>query len=235
MEGVSEMNRLNVALVILSLGMSAARTGFATIDGTRVQTSDLQPFTHFAKIPANADIGAIRFESIRKVKLPTRVVSTMNSNYCHEAGFRDPGGSMFCPYVETAAHAIAYEVRYSYRGPALSSDEFGNQHFTFQVYFRPDELSPEIIETLSGGKAHRRGTAALFTVNTHREAVRRVVIDEAHSRFCEGNYIDGGWTHNDGKCKDEVRYRAILAPDAFITVQVDPVPPRSILANSRAK
>jgi len=36
----------------------------------KTPTEELNPFSHLAAIPANAELGTIRFEKIRKVKVP---------------------------------------------------------------------------------------------------------------------------------------------------------------------
>ena len=50
--------------------------------------------------------------------------------------------------------------------------------------------------------------------------MRDVVSDEAASRFCEGNYVNGTWTLTDPKCKDKVNYKTITARPKYITVRV---------------
>jgi hypothetical protein len=134
---------------------------------------------------------------------------------------------MFCPYTEDASPMPAYEVVYSFTGQPLASDEYGNRYFTFQVYFRPEELSPGLRRALSIGKMKRSELATYFNVATSRPAVRAAVIDEANSSFCDGNYIDSNWIQKDPKCKDKVSFKTVTKPSDYITVQVDPITPRA--------
>ena len=188
-----------------------------------MHTGDLHPFTHLAYLPAGTDPGTIRFERVKLVRVATRVKYTMDSNYCKQLAFRDPGGSIACPSAETEASAPAYEVTYSVTGQPLASDEHASPDFTFSVYFRPDELPADMQKALVGGKLSRADRTAYFAVSTYREPVRRVAIDERKSHFCEGNLVDGAWTHTDPGCKDDVSYTAVTAPSGYITVKVEPV------------
>jgi hypothetical protein len=191
-------------------------------DGMEVHTGDLHPFTHLAYLPAGADPGTIRFEKVKLVKVATRVKYAMDSNYCKQLAFRDPGGSIACPSAETEASAPAYEVTYSVTGQPLASDEHANPNFTFSVYFRPDELAADMQRTLAGGKLSRADRTAYFAVSTYREPVRRIALDETKSHFCEGNFVDGAWIHTDPGCKDNVSYTTVTAPSGYITVNVEP-------------
>jgi hypothetical protein len=121
---------------------------------------------------------------------------------------------------------MAYEVTYSFVSQPLASDEYGNRNFTFQVYFRPDELAPEMRQALSAKKRNRADTVAYFTVNMYREPVRRIAIDEARSHFCDGSFQDGAWNHDNASCTDEISLKAIAVPSDFVTVRVDPVSAR---------
>lgn len=168
------MNRNTIAVTIITLSFA---TGIAlggesnntTVTlpagsgGSGVQIKDSQPFTHLAQIPADANKGTIRFERVKVVKVPTRITYTMDPSYCEELAFRDPGGSMYCPSVQTGSPAVAYEVTYSYIGQSLASDEYGGRNFTFQVYFRPDELAPEVRQALAEKKWNRADLADTFT------------------------------------------------------------------------
>jgi hypothetical protein len=88
---------------------------------------------------------------------------------------------------------------------------------------RPLDLSPTVLQTMSARKRNRAAAAEDFKVTTYRELVPRVAIDEANSVFCEGNYIDGLWTHTDRNCEDRVAYKTVATPSDYITVRVDPV------------
>jgi hypothetical protein len=134
---------------------------------------------------------------------------------------------MYCPYTEDESPAPAYEVTYSFKGQPLASDEYGDRYFTFQVYFRPEELPPGLRRALSIGKMKRSELTTYFNVATSRPAVRAAVIDEANSSFCDGNYMDGNWIQRDPNCKDKVSFKTVTKPSDYITVQVDPVSPRA--------
>ncbi len=105
----------------------------------------------------------------------------------------------------------------------LASDEYGGRNFTFQVYFRPDELAPKVRQALLEKKWSRADFAGYFQVNTFREPVRRIVIDEAKSHFCDGSLADGAWTHTEANCQDEIHMNAIASLSDYVTVRVDPV------------
>jgi hypothetical protein len=191
-----------------------------------VQVEDLHPFTHFALIPAGSDVRTIRFEHAKTVEVPTKIIYTTDADYCAELIFRDPGQSMYCPRVQTGSPVKAYEITYSFRGQPLASDEYGNTHFTFQVYFRPDELSAEIRKALSTRKLGWADTAGYFTVTTFREPEQRVVIDQTRSKLCDTVLRDGSWIHADSDCQDRVYYKTIATEAADISVRVDPAMPR---------
>jgi len=195
--------------------------------GTQTQIEDLQPFTHFASIPADSDPGTIKFDKVKTTKVFTVRKSTMDPGYCEDIQFRDPGGSMYCPLVQEESAAPAYRVTYSFTGQPLASDEYGNRNFTFQVYFRPEELAPALRRASSAGKMKRAELATYFKVAASRLPVRKVVIDEANSNFCDGNYVDGNWMKNDPHCQDMVSFKTVTVPSDKITVQVDPLSPRS--------
>jgi hypothetical protein len=190
------------------------------------QIEDLHPFTHFASIPADSDPASIKFKKVKATKVFTKRKSTMDSGYCQGLQFTDPGGSMYCPYVQDESPALAYEVTYSFTGQPLASDEYGNRNFTFQVYFRPEELPQALRTVLPAGKAQRAELATYFNVTTSRPLVRAAVIDEAHSSFCDGNYMDGNWIQKDPKCQDKVSFKTVTTPSDYIAVQVEPVSPR---------
>jgi hypothetical protein len=182
------------------------------------------PFTHLAYIPANSELGTIRFEGIKRVNVPASFKHNAGANYCAAADFRDPGGSMFCPSAGAVVSAVTYEVTYSYTGRPMASDESANRHFAFRVYFGYNELPPEVLQAASARKPDRTDTAEYFAVNTTREPMRRIVIDSARSSFCAGDYADGIWTHHDESCHDDIRYTAMTTPSDYIAVRVDAVP-----------
>jgi hypothetical protein len=61
------------------------------------------------------------------------------------------------------------------------------------------------------------------------EPVRRIVIDQAKSHFCDGNFVDGMWARSDATCKDEIYTTTIDGPSDYIPVSVDPVSVRAVL------
>ena len=69
----------------------------------------------------------------------------------------------------------------------------------------------------------RAAAAEDLKLTTYRGLVPRVVIDEANSAFCDGNYIDGLWTHTDRNCEEKVTYKTVAMPSDYIAVRVDPV------------
>jgi hypothetical protein len=199
-----------------SLALSAAVRSAGR--GVETKIIDLHPFTHVASIPASSDPAKIKLEKVKATRVFTKEKSTTDPGYCKDLQFRDSGGSMYCPYTEDESPAPAYEVTYSFKGQPLASDEYGNRNFTFQVYFRPEELPSGLRRALSIGKMKRSELATYFNVVTSRPPVRAAVIDEANSSFCYGNYMDG---------KDKVSFKTVTKPSDYITVQVDPVSPRA--------
>ena len=133
---------------------------------------------------------------------------------------------MYCPDAAIAASDAAYELTYSFQGQPLASDEFRHGHFTFQVYFRPEELPEDVRAALGDLTLNRADKAARFKVDTRRETIERVGIDESQSRFCDGSYQDGSWTPADPKCRDEIRCKTVVVPSDYLTVEVEPVPAR---------
>jgi hypothetical protein len=190
--------------------------------GELVQISDLHPFTRIAYIPANADLSSIKIESIKAVKVATKQ-RYVNPRDCDEL-WAEPGGSLYCPWITEEAPVPAFRVTYSYRGPSTASDEIGSStYFTFDVYFRPDELSPGILRALSSGKISRSDAAEFFQPTT-RDFIQQVVVDQANSIFCDGTYVDGNWIHTNSGCEDSVTYRAVASASGYIAVNVDSVP-----------
>ncbi len=216
------MKRIASALTLVTLNLAA---------GAARGEETLQPFTHVARIPADSDTGSIRFQKAKMVQIPTTIAYTTNPEYCKDLAFRDPGGSMYCSSARTGTPATAYELTFSVVGPPLASDEYGNRNFTFEVYFRPDELAPDVRQAISNGK-RSSDVAGSFKVSTSREPVRKIVVDEAKSHFCAGNFLDGSWTTSDANCKDQVHYKALAVPSDYITVSIDRSPARAGLASA---
>ena len=207
-----------------SLALSAAVTSVRP--GIETKIKDLHPFTHLASIPASSDPAKIKIEKVKATRVFTKEKTIVDPGYCKDLSFRDPGGSMFCPYTEDASPTPAYEVIYSFKGQPLASDEYGNRYFTFQVYFRPEELSPGLRRALSIGKMKRAELATYFNLTTSRTPIRAAVINQAKSSFCDGNYVDGNWIQKDPNCKDKVSFKTVTRPSDYITVRVEPISPR---------
>ncbi|MBV8731268.1 MAG: hypothetical protein JO336_15780 [Acidobacteriia bacterium] len=194
--------------------------------GPVTQTQNLNPFSHVALIPANADLKSIQFEKIRPVTVPTAIRYTMDAHQCELISSPDPGGSVACPYVETEAPVPAYEATYSYSGEPLASDEQANRKFTFAVYFRPEDVPADVQQAIAAKKLSRTDRAAYFAVTTSQPAVTTVAIDNTRSRFCSGSYVDGLWTHSDSACRDSIAYSSQTTPSPYVTVQIDTTAPQ---------
>ena len=150
-----------------------------------------------------------------------------NANYCQEVElFRDPGGSMFCPQEKAGSPTTAYEATYSFDGLPMASDEFGGTYYLFHIYFRPEELASYVRNALKNRKLSRAEKATYFRVSTSRENVRRVVIDEEQSEFCETTHLFGHFHPIDRNCREKIVYKTITTPSDFIAVRVDPIPAR---------
>ena len=208
---------------IITLGTTAITAG--TLDSTRngdvVEITDLRPFTHVAEIPVGSQTSSIRIEGIKLVKIATKRRTVTNEVSCNQP-WAEPGGSMFCQRTKDESPVPAYRVTYSYRSQPMASDEYGNPHFTFNVYFRPDEISPRLRERVASGKIGRAELAEFFDITTSREPVQETVIDETRSSLCDGNYVDGNWVHTDRKCEDNIAYRRVSMPTSYIRVEVNP-------------
>lgn len=194
----------------------------AARDRATVQISDLHPFTHVAYILAGADLSSIRIENIKAVKVATKQRS-VNPGNCDEL-WAEPGGSTYCPWTTDESPVPAFRVTYSYRGPSTASDEIGrNTNFTFEVYFRPEEISPRILRAFSSGKASRSAAAEFFQVTLGRDSMLQPILDKANSTLCDGDYVDGNWMHTNPRCEDTLTYKEVASASPYITVNVDPV------------
>ena len=191
----------------------------------KVQVIELNPFTHVAYIQVGADLSSIKFKGVKAVQVATKLRSVTYTNSCGES-WAEPGGSMYCSRTTAEANAPAFQVSYSYKGQPMASDEHGSIDFTFSVFLRPDELSQEVRDALSSGKIRRTTAAELFRFKTGRDSVRQIVIDQANSALCDGNYVDGNWIHTNPQCEDQVSYTAVTSASAYITVKVDPASTR---------
>jgi hypothetical protein len=212
---------------IVGLSTAAFAASARARRGEVVEVTDLQPFTHVAYIPADADLSSIKMEGIKAVKVATRLRSVTSTDYCEYVyRFAEPGGSLYCPQTTSESPVPAYRVSYSYKGQPMASDEYGGRSFTFSVYFRPGELNPGLLQALLSGRTSRSTATEFFQLTSSRGSERQTVIDRAHSRFCAGNYIDGNWIHTNAKCEDIVAYKVIASPSPYIVVKVNPASPR---------
>jgi len=189
------------------------------------RTTDLQPFTHTAYIPAGADLSSIKFESVKTIQVPTAGVSFADERYCQVA-LRETGGSLYCPEVRDESPVPAYQVTYSFSSPAMASDEYRGTRFSFSVYMRPADLSPAVREALSERKMTRAAAGKAFALTTSRGSVERQAIDETNSVFCGGAYTDGAWTRTNAACQDKVSYKTVTVPSDYIAVNVEPASAR---------
>ena len=84
----------------------------------------------------------------------------------------------------------------------------------------PNELPPEFTRGSFGEQSEprRRGH---FTVNTYREPVRRMMIDNVPSELCACSVVDGSWMYVNPSCQDDVRYTMVSSPSDYITVRID--------------
>jgi hypothetical protein len=194
------------------------------VNDPNVQTEDLKPFTHIAYIPAQFEPGSVRLENVRMVQVPVTLQRRTDATYCAGLAFRDPGGSEFCSDITVQSKAAAYKVTYSFISEPMASDESASRRFTFSVYFDPAELTPEVKKAVSARKPNRADIARYFTVNTSREAQRRLVIENDQSKFCPGSYVDGAWTHNDPDCRDDIHYGVTMSPSDYVTISVGAAP-----------
>ena len=230
------LNSVATCFAIITLGTTAITAG--TLDSTRngdvVEITDLRQFTHVAEISVGSQTSSIRIEGIKLVKIATKRRTVTNEVYCNQP-WAEPGGSIFCQRTADESPVPAYRVTYSYRSQPMASDEYGNSDFTFSVYFRPDEISPSVRELVASGKIRRAELAELFDVAASRERVQEIVIDQARSALCDGNYVDGNWVHTDRKCEDNIAYRRVSMPTSYIRVEVHLAtrrPPRARLGRS---
>ena len=221
--------------IILCVGLLSSTLRAGTADQKshnqstlKVQVDDLHPFSHVAYIPAGSDVSTIRFEGVKAVAVPKQIRYTSDPDYCADVNYggRAPGGSMFCPSGQTETPAPAYEVTYSYTGEPLASDEYANRHFTFDLYFEPDELAPEIRKAIAAGNLNRADMAGYFTVKTSRAQMPQAVVDEAASTSCAGVLKDGIWSPVDPTCRATTIYKTVNVASDYLNVTVDPVSTR---------
>ena len=182
-------------------------------------TRELNPFNNVASIPATVDPSTIRFEKLKMVSLASKTQVITNAQDCKERQFRDADGSG-CETVKVLERVKAVEANYSYIGPQWSTAEgeiIAPTRQTFAVYFHPEELPA----TKPADKLNREQGESLFAISTSRPMVQEKVVDRQHSRYCEGNYVDGNWIQKDSGCKDQVQYETRTVPSEYWAVNVE--------------
>ncbi len=214
-----------VAVVAFGLGYFAKTSTTASPSTSEVQgtigkpateTTEINPFTNVATIPATVDPSTIRFEKLKTVSLASKTKTTTDTENCKERQFRE--SDVTCQSVQVLEKVNAVEARYSYAGPVVSSSgEAIPGRDEFSVYFHPEDLSA------AGpvNKLNREQGASLFEMTTSRPTVDEKVIDKAHSQFCDGNYVDGNWTRKDPNCQDHVVYMNQSVASPYLMVQVN--------------
>ena len=182
-------------------------------------TRELNPFNNVASIPATVDPSTIRFEKLKMVSLASKTQVITNAQDCKERQFRDADGSG-CETVKVLERVKAVEANYSYIGPQWSTAEgeiIAPTRQTFAVYFHPEELPA----TKPADKLNREQGESLFAISTSRPMVQEKVVDRQHSRYCQGNYVDGNWIQKDSGCKDQVQYETLTVPSEYWAVNVE--------------
>jgi len=208
------MKNLSSNIIAIAAAMATVSIGFA-------QTSDqgvvVATASKLARIPAGSNLSSIRFQNVKAVTLTK--TGTVTDGRCPIAERGEPGGSMFCAPSDRT-HEQVYQVTYSYEGLPLASDEYGNTHSTFTVYFRPEELTDAEQRLISVGKRGRADTASMFERTTSREVEARVVVDNTNSTMCTRTYVDGTWTQKDPECQDNAIFKTISVPSDYVAVRV---------------
>ena len=122
------------------------------------QISDLQPFTHIAYIPADADLSTIRIDTVKMVKVATKLGTVSNTRDCDDW----PGNPADCIRTRFESRVPALRVTYWYKAPSTTPEESVDAYYTFSVYFRADEIRPDLFRALSAGEVGRSAAAEAF-------------------------------------------------------------------------
>jgi hypothetical protein len=211
------MVRNSFRLALFGALLYTLATSSSTAADSELRIPDLRPFTHYADIPAGFDTGSIRFEKVKRLELPIRIRFVPDPFACLDDASKD------CQYKQAEFVATAYEVTYSYTGPPLASDEFGNRRFTFDVYFWDSELPAQLNQWLTSNKRNRADAGRYLAVKIYPEPMPRERIDDRQSSFCEGSFNNGLWIHSATKCEDRIVYAHTVPSSGYMTVRVDPV------------
>ena len=198
--------------------------GHGTIGAPVKQGDQLNPFSHLATIPAIVDPATIRFEKMRLVDVASKTKTTTDADKCKGQQFRDPDGSN-CETTMVEEKVKAVEAVYSYASPVVAAGEASPGRDTFSVYFRPEEVGAD------GTSLKRSQAESFFLVGTSRAMVEQKVVDKQHSKYCDGNYVDGNWVKKDSHCQDQVQFINRVLPSPYMTVQVELRHPATMATN----
>lgn len=199
--------------------------GHGTIGAPVKQGDQLNPYSHVATIPAIVDPSTIRFEKMQLVDVASKTKTTTDADKCKDQQFRDPGGSLFCQTTTVVERVKAIEAVYSFAGPVVASGETSPGRDNFSVYFRPEEVGAD------GTGLKRNQAESFFQVTTSRAMVEQKVVDKQHSKYCDGNYVDGNWVKKDSNCQDQVEFMNQIVPSPYMTVQIDLRHPATMATN----
>jgi hypothetical protein len=214
--------------LILAIRMNPSTSttdGRGTIGAPVKQGDQANPYSHVATIPAIVDPSTIRFEKMRLVDVASKTKTTTDTDKCKDQQFRDPGGSAFCQTTTVEERVKAVEAVYSYAGLVVAAGEASPGRETFSVYFRPEEVGAD------GSSLKRDQAESFFQLSTSRAMVEQKVVDKAHTKYCDGNYVDGNWTKKDSNCQDQVQFTNQIVPSPYMTVQVDLRHPATMATN----
>jgi len=171
------------------------------------------PFARSVYLPASADVSSIRLEKVRKVKVDATIKYGFDPAQCQELVTGELWRSTGCVYKTIQTTVAAFEVIYSYTGEPLASDEYANRTFTFGVYFRPEDLSEELQNALSGRRLSRSQAAQYFVVSIQRNSPTGAPLDPLPSHPCETR-----------GCKDSATYAGVSTTADEITAVIEPRP-----------
>jgi hypothetical protein len=185
------------------------------------QTEALNPFDRMAWIPADANTASIKFVGIKETTVFTTIETISDPVRCNNLSAKPPLESEYCPEVRDGSPARAYEVTYSFIAAPLPTDKTHDPNFAFQVYFRPEELPPQLRKAVTEHKVKREELGSYFRISTSRPSVQSTVVNNAKSSFCKGTYVDGSWVLEDPNCQDKVVLKKVIVPSQYIAVKVE--------------
>jgi len=211
--------------VTAALAFIPAVSAAANLDQeTSSSVVELTPFTHVAYIPADADLSSIRLKGIKAVKVASRRRSTTELHYCNEQRLMtEPGGSIYSPLTRDESAVPAYQVTYTFTAAPMASDEYGNTTFAFNVYFQADGLGSNLRKALTSKRVSPIDLSEYFQLTASRQPIDQLVIDQANSMTCDGDYVDGNWIRSNSSCQENITYKKAAIASPYITVRVDEV------------